>query len=428
MVSYPVVRTTGKRTALILYRAGSDVAGKLAVFAITVVAARRLSQEGFGVFSLASVLGTFVGLATDFGIPLHVARAVAQRPSAAPEILRRWLRVRIASAGIVTALVVVGVLAWSTPYAVPIVVFALAYVLSALVDFLSYFYRGVGRSDVESSLTIWQRSAMVATCVAALWWTSSVTVLALATLVPVVATLAFSVWFARRLARHTARRGGAVDRAGLPPLSTEFWRDVFPIGAGALLSALYFRVDVFLVERFCGGEAVATYNAAFRLLESLRLVPGAVMAVALPSLCQAADTRPLRQVSIVLTATGMVLMLVGWVSAPWLVPMVYGQRYVAATGPFRILMLSFPLMSLNAVLIQQLIGWHGQNAYAKMCAIALVLNIALNAWLVPGRGIEGAAWATMWTEVLVTAGCAIGLRTRVALLPARPEQIVPAGG
>jgi O-antigen/teichoic acid export membrane protein len=424
-----------KRAALIAYRAGSDVAGKVALFVVTVVAARRLSQQAFGIFSIASVFGWMVGLATDFGIPLHVARAVAQRPRQAPEILRRWLNVRLATSAVVTALIVVGVLAArSRAQAIPILFFALAYVLSALIDFLHYFYRGVGRSDIESTLTLWQRSTMVGAALLALWWTTDLTVLATATLLPVVVTFAFSVWFARRLAGQAARRSGTAPAGALPmSLRAEFWRDVFPIGAGILLSALYFRVDVFLVERWRGAEAVALYNAAFRLLEAVRLFPAAVMAVVLPVFCQATDARPFGRVSVVLVLFGVVAAGAGWAAADWLVPLVYGGSYAGAAGAFRILMWSFPLMSLNYALTHQLIGWHGQRAYATVCALALGFNVALNVWLVPARSIEGAAWATVWTEVLVTAGCAWGLRRRMVARPfdshaaAQPDRLTTTG-
>ena len=50
---------------------------------------------------------------------------------------------------------------------------------------------------------------------------------------------------------------------------------------------------------------------------------------------------------------------------------------------FRILLLSFPLLSLNYALTHQLVGWDGQRAYAGLCALALVVNVAVNARLIP---------------------------------------------
>jgi O-antigen/teichoic acid export membrane protein len=43
------------------------------------------------------------------------------------------------------------------------------------------------------------------------------------------------------------------------------------------------------------------------------------------------------------------------------------------------------------------------------CLAALVANLALNGWLIPANGAIGAAWATLGTEVVVTAACLVAL-------------------
>ena len=89
---------------------------------------------------------------------------------------------------------------------------------------------------------------------------------------------------------------------------------MIPIGAGIVLSALYFRIDVFLVEAWQGTTAVALYNAVFRLVEALRLFPAAVLAVALPVLFQATSRQVLLKLSALLTAAAIarVAGAVGW--------------------------------------------------------------------------------------------------------------------
>jgi O-antigen/teichoic acid export membrane protein len=97
--------------------------------------------------------------------------------------------------------------------------------------------------------------------------------------------------------------------------------------------------------------------------------------------------------------------------------LVFGEQYAEAVPAFQILVASFPLMSLNYALTHQLIGWNGHRAYAGISAAALVFNVALNARLIPAMSIEGAAWATFWTEALVTAGCTVALtRASVATI------------
>src|SRR5690349_17971729 len=80
----PETATTSVRQVLLIaYKALADLTGKGAFFVITVLAARRLSQYDFGLFSLATTLGWMLSVASDFGIQLHLARAVALDPPAA---------------------------------------------------------------------------------------------------------------------------------------------------------------------------------------------------------------------------------------------------------------------------------------------------------------------------------------------------------
>jgi O-antigen/teichoic acid export membrane protein len=357
-----------------------------------------------------------LAVVSDFGIQLHLARAVARRPAEAPRLLRDWLRVRLWTAAAAAALVVIGVAAgWNASSAAPIAILAVVYACAGLIELLHYFYRGLSRSDVESTLTLWQRGGTLVFGLLALLWKPDVTILALAMLLPVAVTLAASVRIATRLAGqvHT-------DQDGPVCSWPVFRRDVWPIGAGIVLSALYFRIDVFLVQLWSGTEAVALYNAAFRLVEALRLFPAAVLAVVLPTLVRAGDLRPLTRVAVPVTGFAVAVTVVLWIAAGWLIPFLYGAPYAAAVPAFRVLLLSFPLLSLNYALTHQLVGWDGQRAYLWLCALALVVNIAINTRLIPLWSIEGAAWATLATEIVLTAGCCLALWSTRAAAHAGP--------
>jgi O-antigen/teichoic acid export membrane protein len=394
----PVARD---QVLLVAYRAFSDVAGKGAFLLVTIIAARQLSREGFAVFALGTTIGWIAAVASDFGMQLHLARAVARAPHDARRLLRAWLRVRASTAGVAIA-AIAATLAFLRPgsVAAPLTVFALAYIVSGLVEFLHYFYRGLGRSDIESTLTLCQRMGVLACAALALSWRPTVTGLALAMALPAVAVFVYSVRRAKTLAGAPVPRAAAGDRPALIHIG-----DVLPIGAGIVLSALYFRIDIFLLERWSSMNAVALYGAVFRLVEALRLFPAAVLAVALPWLCRAASVRPLAQVAAVLVGFSTLATAVLIMAAGWLVPALYGDAYAEAVPAFRVLLLSFPLMSLNYALTHQLIGWDGHRAYAALCAAALVVNVALNARLIPALSMMGAAWATLGTEAVLMLGC-----------------------
>ena len=388
---------------LVAYRAFSDVAGKGAFFLVTVLAARLLSEQGFGIFSLGTTLGWMAAVVADFGIALHVAREVALRKDRARKILGFWLRVRIATSAAMLVAATIGLaLTGALEAGAALWLFVLVYVVSGLIEFLYYFYRGLSRSDLESTMTLWHRFGMLVLAVAALAWMPDVTTLALAMLLPAIAALAISLKLAFALSRE--------ERTSSDLPAQSFLADVMPIGLGIVLSALYFRIDVFLLELWKGIEAVAAYNAVFRLVEALRLFPAAVLAVMLPALCRASNMKPLSMVAAAVTGFAVAVSAVLWLLAGRIVPLVYGQSYATAAPAFRILLLSFPLMSLNYALTQQLVAWNGQRAYALIAGAALVFNVALNAKLIPAMSIDGAAWSTLLTEALLTIGCIAGLR------------------
>jgi O-antigen/teichoic acid export membrane protein len=387
---------------LVAYKAFADVAAKASLFVITIVAAHQLTPWAFGVFGLGTTIGWMLSVAADFGVQMHLARAVASAPRDARALLRRWWRVRVAataaSLGVLVGVLLIG--GAGRAIAVPLVAFAAAYACGSLVEFLNYFYRGLSRSDIESTLTLWQRGGTLVLAVAVLAIHPEVTSLALAMLAPAAAAL---VWSGR-----LAMGVGTYDSPA-PVARAEFLRDVFPIGLGIVLSAVYFRVDVLLVERWAGTEAVAGYNAVFRLIDALRLFPAALLAVVLPMLCAASDLRPVARVSAGVSAFGVLAGAAVWVTADRSVPLLFGSAYVWAVPALRILALSLPLLCLNFALTHQLVAWNRQRAYAAICAGALALNLALNAWLIPLKSVEGAAWATLGTEVGLTAACVVAL-------------------
>jgi O-antigen/teichoic acid export membrane protein len=390
-----------KQAVLVSYKTVSDLVSKTAFFVILILAAHTLPTRTFGLFSLASTLGWVLSVATDFGLQLHLARLVSRAPDRTAVILRPMLRVRIALAASAIGLAAMAYL-WLPPSeALPFAIIVSAYIFSSLVEFLNYAYRGLSRSDLESTLNMVQRLVTLVLAVILLEIVPGLGALAIALAVPPAGAFAYSIRLLTRLS--TAAGAEVIDTTSDTILSRPvFMRDVFPIGLGIVLSALYFRIDLFLVEHWRGVEDVARYNAAFRLIDALRLFPAAVMAVMLPLVFRQPRTRLVWQVSTALTVFGLAVAGALHGEASRVLDLAYGSRYVPAAPAFQVLLLAFPLLSLNYALTHQLIGLDGQRTYAAICGCALLVNLVMNAALIPPLGITGAAWATLGTEGFLT--------------------------
>lgn len=394
------------RTAqLVSYKAASELVGKAAVLALLFLAARALPLAEFGVVSVATTLGWIASVASDFGLQLYLSRSIA-RSSAPGEVLWPLFVIRIRTAAV--ALGVIMAISWPLAPAgtfIAFVLIAAGPLISSVTEFLSYGYRGLGRSELESAVTVVQRLGALVLVTVGLALSPTLLTVGLVLTGSALAALATSVVIAQRIFPASLPN---VPTSPLPHLS--LWPQVAPIGAGLVLSALYFRIDVFLLERWSGLEPVAHYSAVFRLVDAMRLLPAVVLAVMLPRLFGARDAGFARRLAINLTGFAMAVTLAAWPLAPWLVSLAYGPAYREAAPIFQVLLLSFPLLTLNYSLTHQLIGWDQSKAYALCCAAALVANLALNAWLIPQFGAIGAAWATLGTEVVVSVFCLAALQ------------------
>jgi O-antigen/teichoic acid export membrane protein len=392
-------------SARIVLKAAADVAGKAVTLVITVMAARTLNADAFGVMALAMATGWLLGVATDAGLSMHLARETARRPGQARQLLIEVLRLRAGLAYLAATMI-----AFFTPRIVPgnwkmqFVLIVFAQLTAAIIETAAHYFRGIQRSEIEAAIHASYRLATLALSAIVLVWWPRLDFLGAAMLIPAVLAMLVSMAIAWRLSGSgIGDQGSGIRGAALTPSS--FARDVLPLGAGVLLSALYFRIDVYFIERWQGLEAVGGYNAVFRLVEGMRLLPAAVMAVTFPMLVQTTDRRLVQRIGGALSIAGVALAVVCASSAAIIVPLVYGAPYLYTAPTFAILALALPLFFLNYALTHQVIGWDGQRAYLLIAALALVANVAANLVLVPSMGINGAAVATGLTELVVTIGC-----------------------
>jgi O-antigen/teichoic acid export membrane protein len=380
---------------------------------VTVGAARLLPAADFGVLAIAMTTGWILSVASDAGLPLFLAKLMAGLTGAPRPIsfaaITSVMRVRM-GLGIVAvaAGLMIGSMLVPTTLLAAFVVIVTAQLLNAVVETLSHAYRGLGRTNIESSLVVVQRGVTGIVALGALVLWPSLPSLALALAIPPALALFASLWIARGLAPANASSGAETS---LSP--GRFMREAAPIGVGILLSAVYFRCDVYFLQVWSGLETVGVYNAAFRIVEALRLFPAAVLAVAFPTLCNASDGRPLKRLVLLVGVGGTIAAIAVYAVAPILLNTLYGVRFVDAAPALRILALALPLFFVNYALTHQVIAWDGQRAYLAITAIALAANLVANTMLIPTGGMIGAATATLMTELTVAAGCAVALRRAV---------------
>jgi O-antigen/teichoic acid export membrane protein len=214
----------------------------------------------------------------------------------------------------------------------------------------------------------------------------------------------------------------ALRRAGYP-LSFELRGDVIrplarralPLVASALLGLLIYNADLIFLRFLRGRADVGYYAAAYSLIAflinlgiaySLSLLPTLTRLTGDPEQRHALYHSAVAQVF----AVSLPIAVGGFFVAPGIIDIVFGKEFGPSGAALAILLISVPLSLVRDVPIIALMSDGEEPLVLRVTGAAALVNLVLNAVLIPPFGIHGAAAATTVTE---------GIRLIVAVWLAR---------
>jgi O-antigen/teichoic acid export membrane protein len=173
-----------------------------------------------------------------------------------------------------------------------------------------------------------------------------------------------------------------------------------PMAISAASFLLMQSLDVLMLKQFDNYAVVAIYSVAVKLTLLLSVALASVNAVLAPKIAEDFNRKDLNSLALKVkkstrliffsTAPAIVILAL---SAEWILSW-FGPAYGAAKTPLLILLLGQAVNTLCGSVGVYLNMTNKQKAFQWIVASALVLNVALNAYLIPLYGMNGAAWAT----------------------------------
>ncbi|MFW6074763.1 MAG: polysaccharide biosynthesis C-terminal domain-containing protein, partial [Chloroflexota bacterium] len=199
-----------------------------------------------------------------------------------------------------------------------------------------------------------------------------------------------------------------LDRGSARTLARESW----PLLINALLVSLFFRVDIFIVDALHGSRELGIYDAAYKFINLLTIIPAYATLAVFPLMVQRTDDLAgfIRAQRI----TTYLLVLLGWIVVALMTPLagfamlvLAGNEYLPESATLlRILIWFAPISFLNGVYQYVLIARGAQRKIVPVFLSAFAFNVAANAGLVPLFGATAAAFNTVATEVVIFAAFA----------------------
>ncbi|MBS3089828.1 oligosaccharide flippase family protein [Candidatus Pacearchaeota archaeon] len=375
-----------------LWNVMASLIGRAGALVFTIIIARALLPETFGIYSLALSIAVFCLTFTDLGINqaliIYVSTYLKNNKSKARSyfiaLMRYKLIMTLSVAGIIIlASYPLSFFIFNKPdLFVPLLFIGGYIVITSIEGFLeSLFYAFNKVSYMTSKEIIFQATRLILSIlVLTLVATSSyVAGLVGALILTMVAVIVYVVLSLRKIGKFIFERGESldIDKVGL-------LKFIGYISVGITAAALFASIDIIMLGIFVPSEYIGFYKAAFTLVSSIIGIL-TFYNIFLPVFSKLGNEKTeemfntiFKYLSIIGLPAVFGLLSIG----PYVLKAVYGDSYIPAT-PILYILAPLIFIELLAALVSSVFSAKKKPEYlAKIMLFSLVLNVLLNLSLI----------------------------------------------
>ena len=393
-----------------LARLGAQAWAKLLSLVLVAMVARYEPAEGLGRYVLVLTLVGFAGAASDLGLNIYLTRETARAADVAQQ--RRLLgtvlplKLGLSVVGLLALLAVSQIAAFPGATLSLVPLGGLLLLPEAANGALRAWVNGRQRMEISGAVDMVVRLLAVGASFVTLMAGHGVAGVLVSTL---AATVAGVVLYAAILRRWQS----SPQWRWAPAAWRECLTESYPFALTSIAAMAYSRVDLLLIGLWQDELAAGWYGAAYKLWETVGLLPASLLEALFPEMSRLASKPDGRErlgalfsrARWALLGGGLLLAAAGIVAAGALIPLVYGGggAYAPAAPPFRLLACAIPAMFLYLLSGHVLYALGQQRRVTVAMLIVGLVNVALNLVAIPTWGIMGAAAVALFSEWLLVA-------------------------
>jgi len=385
--------------------------------------ARYLGPANYGILAFALALNGIFGVVANFGLDPLAVREVARNKNLAGKYLMNGivLKLLFGSLTFLIVFVVVNLLGYPEITKKVVYLITISTVVGGINNLFNSIYQAFERMEFISIGQILQSFLLLVFAVVGIKFGFDVVYFALIYLVVSFVVLGYNIII-------------TLWKFLKPKIEVDlgFWKDVireaWPFALSSVFIGLYYYTDSVMVGFIKGNFDVGIYNAAYRLSSIFLLVPQIYSLVIFPILSKKyiKDLDKFRLISLFYTWTigslGIIIGIIGYLVAPFLILSIYGEEYILSITVFRILILSIGLSYFTYPLGLILDTSNYQKINMYIMFFSIILNIFLNYIFINFYGVVGAAIATLITRTIFLIGRYLIVRRKKLIKKDIPER------
>lgn len=380
---------------------GGKVAQMLLSFVVSILTARYLGPSNYGIINYAAAYVTFFTSLCTLGINSVIIKDFVEKPREQGTAIGTSLLMRAASSLLSIALIfcIVRIVDGNEPITVAVAVLCSVSLLFQVMDTFNYWFQFRYESKVISIATFVAYAATSLYRIVLLMFQKDVTWFAFATSVDYICLGVF-LWCAYK--KHNGPKLAFSWSKGKSLLS----RSYHFILSGMMV-AIYGQTDRLMLKQMLGESAVGFYSLAYTLSTLWVFVLQAIIDAMYPTIISLYSRdeeqfkRKNRQLYAIIIYTSVFAAIGYSLFAPFMIRLLYGDAYLPAIGPLRIIAWYTVFAYLGSARSAWVICENKQKYLKYMNLSAVIINVVLNYFMIPLWGASGAALASLITQVCI---------------------------
>jgi len=388
----------GRRIAgnLVSLFSGEAVSSALA-FVITILLARRLSDEGFGRLAFVQAIMVYLLLAVDLGLSTFGTREIARQPEHLHEIAGQILTMRLLMAGLVAVPLAIGIIFWPMAPAMRWLYWGSLLGLFTQALNPEFIFQGLERmSGVAAWRVLVHFFYLLLIFLLVLGLEELWIVTLLRTIAEAVTLFVLVLWVKQRY-------GFQFYLKWLPDSWKKFLRESLVMAASVVVIKIYYTFDTFMLGLMDRPEAVGWYQASYKVVLLFIGLAGMVQMAFGPAFARSSKSESLDS-TVKLFATAQYIIAIMATSFlvclnQELIQILFGAGYSESIKCLAILAYSMFFVFIGTIFMAPLLFVGKHKEYLLIVSSGAIVNVVLNLVLIPKFSIDGAAIATTISNI-----------------------------
>lgn len=381
----------------------SQIITSICAFLWTIIIARYLGVSDYGILSFGISFTALLGIIMDLGMSTYITREIAKRKDLVLKYVNNIFLFKLILAILLFFIswLVLYLMKYSQLTIIVTLIFSIELIFMSMVGFLNGVFQAFEEVKYQAIGAILNSIFLLIGIMITLGFNLGVISIALAY------TIAYFLFFSFMFINY-------IKKFNFPNFEFDalFLKEVLlnsiPFGLTNFFYTIYFSIDIVMLSYLAGDYATGLYKSAYNIINVFTTFFVVYQAVFFPIMSKFfKESRNLVKVSYELSVKYLLLIILPitigvFFYAKPLIDLIYSNQFSLAATPMKILIWTVSFLFINGAASTLLNAVDRETIVTRIYIVAAIFNVILNLILIPLYSYDGAAIATVLSEVVIT--------------------------